>query len=251
MLTRSELEKAEFKGPVAFYDGTKGMARQDFQCIAEPRLGYFWQRQNRQDKGRQAYMVDGREVADLDEAAALLALPPAADSPDVLRKLSIDEFKASPRVNGPFRALSEARANADGGPFQMVRAWLQRAGGLWHGAINRHSDDEREAGREWPRWFYDVNNAAHETYHGVYLFTADRKEDTGLKCAMGVKCRACPILRRVEETMATDASRPFPKGIEEMDIDAAKAWTCIGHILTSGTHPMDGAFWARPGDGEF
>ena len=48
-----------FRGPVRFYDGRKGMARQDYECVAEPRFGYSWQRENRQDKGRQFYTVDG------------------------------------------------------------------------------------------------------------------------------------------------------------------------------------------------
>jgi hypothetical protein len=76
-----DLKKAKFRGPVAFYDGARGMARQDFECVDNPRFGCFWRRENSKDKGRTAYMVDGCEVADLDEAARLLALPPDPDSP--------------------------------------------------------------------------------------------------------------------------------------------------------------------------
>jgi hypothetical protein len=69
-LSENGLKAAKFKGPVRFIDGRGGMARQDYQCVDEPRFGYFWQRNDRKDKGRQAYMVDGVEVADLAEAAA-------------------------------------------------------------------------------------------------------------------------------------------------------------------------------------
>lgn len=248
-LTAAGLKDALFRGPVAFYDGRNGMARQDFQCVAEPRFGYFWARKDRKDKGRQAYMVDGREVADLDEAARLLALPPAPDSPDELRRKSHDEFKASPRLSGATRANSEARANADAGPMGPMRSWLHRASSPWHNGINALADQASEAGEEWPRWLYDTKSAAHESYRAIYLFAADREADTGLKCAMGKKCRNCPILQTVERTMIAARGREkFPADIDEADIDAAKAWTCIGHILTSGTHPTDGAFFWRKGD---
>jgi hypothetical protein len=146
-LTIEALKAAEFRGPVKFYDGRGGMARQDFECVAEPRFGYFWQRESRKDKGRQAYMVDGREVASLDEAVKLLALPPSPDSPDEKLKAWREEFMASPKLAGrATRANSEARCNADAGPFAMQRAWLQRADHPWHVGLNRFSDLEREAG---------------------------------------------------------------------------------------------------------
>lgn len=150
-LTPEALGKALFRGPVAFYDGAKGMARQDFECVAEPRFGYFWRRENRKDRGRQAYMVDGKEVADLAEACRLLAAPADPDSPRERMRRDSGEFHASPRLNySATRALSEARCNADGGPFGMMRAWLHRAGNAYHQGINAFADAERQAGREWP-----------------------------------------------------------------------------------------------------
>ena len=82
MMGALELSKGQFRGPVKFYDGRGGWARQDFQSMAEPRFGYAWQREDRNDRGRTWWMVDGKEVADFDEADRLLASPPAADSPD-------------------------------------------------------------------------------------------------------------------------------------------------------------------------
>jgi len=247
--TAEGLRAAEFRGPVAFYDGRNGWARQDFECIAEPRFGYSWQRENRRDKGRQFYTVDGREVADFDEAARLLALPPDPESPREQRRRSIDEFRYSPKIDGATRALSEARCNADAGPFGMLRAWIRRADNPWHVGINRHSDVECKAGRPWPSWVYRVKSAAHETFRGMYLFEADRQEDVGLRCALGTKCRECPILREIEQAMVESRTRqPFPSVIEDSDIDAAKVWTCIGHILTEGKQVIDGAFFSTKHD---
>jgi hypothetical protein len=243
-LTQEALAKAEFRGPTAFYDGRNGMAQQDFECVEEPRFGYSWRREDRNDHGRQFYTVDGREVVDLAEAGRLLALPANPDSPREVRRRSLDEFKASPCLNyGATRALSEARCNAAAGPFGTVRAWLQRADNAWHSGINHIADKEREAGREWPHWLYTVKSSAHEAYRLIYLFAADRKKDTGLLCAKGERCRDCPILKEIEATMvAARTKQPFPREIDDEDIDAAKGWTCIGHILTSNATVIDGAF---------
>lgn len=252
-LTPEALKKAEFRGPVRFYDGAKGMARQDFQCVEEPRFGYCWKREDRNDRGRQAYMVDGKEVADLEEACRLLALPIDPESPDALLRREIDEFLDSPSLNyGATRALSEARCNADGGPFGMMRAWMQRAGHVFHVGVNAHADRLRKATDRWPSWLYRVKSAAYETSRGMLLFAADRKEDTGLKCALGRRCRDCPILQDIEAAMVEGRTRkPFPREIDDSDIDAAKVWTCIGHVLSTGTDVIDGAFFWRDQDKVF
>lgn len=250
-LTVEALGKAEFRGPVAFYDRRNGMARQDFECVAEPRFGYFWRRETRDDRpGRQAYMVDGKEVADLNEACQLLARAPDPESPAEAHRRAVDEFMASPELNyGATRALSEARCNADGGPYGMIRAWLHRSGNAWHAGMNAYSDAERKAGREWPSWIYKVKSAAQETYRAMYLFQADRKEDSGLKCAFNVRCRDCPILKEVEGAMIAARTRaPFHRDIEDSDIDAAKTWVCIGHILDGKQAVMDGAFFSTKAD---
>lgn len=168
--TAAELAEKKFCGPVRFYDGRKGWARQDFECIDEPRFGYVWQREHSKDKGRQFYIVDGEEVSSLDEAARLLALPPATDSADALYKAEIEAFKFSPKVGGATRALSEARCNADAGPFGTVRAWMRRADNAWHQGINKFSMGETKQGREWASWLYHAKSAAHESYRAMYLF---------------------------------------------------------------------------------
>jgi hypothetical protein len=240
-LTAEGLKAAKFRGPTAFYDGAKGMAQQDFECVIEPRFGYSWRRETRKDHGRQFYTVDGVEVADIADACRLLALPPADDSPRELMRRMFEEM----------RAQNFAECNANAGPFGTVRAWMLRASGAWHGGINAYADQERKEGREWPsmRWLYNAKHAMHETYRGMYLFEADRKADTGLKCALGKKCRTCPILKTIEESMEiSKAQGPFPSGIEDTDIDAAKVATCIAHILQTKTDIIDGAFFSTKDD---
>ena len=242
-LTPDNLAKAEFRGPVAFYDGRDGMARQDFECVSEPRFGYAWQRKNSRDKGRQFYMVDGQEVRDLNEACERLSKPADPDSPKERMKRSHEEFMASPPLNyGATRASSEARCNAASGPYASVRPWIKRADNAWHVGINRYADDIRKDGEAFPRWLYNCKSAAHETYRAMYLFEADRKADTELTCALGTRCRDCPILANIEAAMTSKGR----DAIEAADIDAAKTWTCIGHILTDGQDVIDGAFfWTK------
>jgi hypothetical protein len=232
-LTPEALAKANFRGPVRFYDGAKGMARQDWECVDEPRFTYAWQREHSEDKGRQFYMVDGREVADLAEAAKLLALPAPADSPEELHKAEIDAFKFSPRIAGrATRALSESHCNGDAGPFGTVRAWLQRAASDWHGGINRYADKQVKAGKEWPRWLYNAKDAAQESYRAMYLLAADREKDTDLTCALGTRLRDCPILQEIEAAMREERGNP-DRVVDDADIDAVKYWTCMGHVLTT------------------
>lgn len=80
------LEKAEFRGPIQFSDGRRGMAQQDFDCPAIPRFGFAWRRENYEDEGRRFHTVDGREVSSLEEALELLSRPPAKDSPNEILK---------------------------------------------------------------------------------------------------------------------------------------------------------------------
>lgn len=245
-LTPENLKATKFKGPVAFYDGAGGMARQDFQSVDNERFGYAWERKDRKDKGRQFYMVDGQEVADFEEACKLLALPADPNSPAEIRKREWEYFLSSPQMaTGPYRAQNEAECNADAGPFGAYRSWMQRADNAWHRGINALSDAANKTGEEWPRWLYDTKHAAHETYRGMYLFHSDRKSDTGLECALGKRCRDCPILQQVEQSMvASRTDKPFPREIDDIDIDTAKVWTCIGHVLTSGDRVVDGAFFS-------
>lgn len=93
-LTVESLKNAMFRGPVVFADGAKGMAVQEHVCVDEPRFGYAWRRENRRDRGRTYYTVDGAEVPSLEEACRLLALPPDPNSPFEVRKRVLAEAKA-------------------------------------------------------------------------------------------------------------------------------------------------------------
>lgn len=248
-MTPDQIKEAKFRGPVRFYDGRNGMAQQDFECVDEPRLSYAWRRENKADKGRQYYMVDGTEVADIEEAATLLAKPTDPNSPDELWRKDHEEFRFSPRIGAATRALSEARCNGDALAFGTVRAWMRRASNPWHGGINAFADQERKAEREWPSWLYTVKSAAHETSRGMYLFMRDAEQDTGLQCALGKKCRNCPILKNIERSMQESRTREvFPSDVEDSDIAAAKIWTCIGHILTTNERVVDGVFFSTEED---
>lgn len=249
-LNVTALKAAKFKGPVRFYDGRNGWARQDFECVDEPRFGYYWMRENHKDRGNQWYTVDGDEVGNLEEACRRLAAAPDPECKDNLRKRSWDEHSNSPKLNhGASRALSEARCNADAGPYGMMRAWLQRIQQPYHSGINRLSDMARRDGEEWPHWLYQAKSAAQETYRGQYLFAADREKATGLQCALGKSCRDCPILQTIEASIVeARTSGAFSYPSDDADVDAAKVWTCIQHIQSSGVQPMDGVFFSTKAD---
>lgn len=112
----------------------------------------------------------------------------------------------------------------------------------WHRAINDHSDAERKAGKEWPRWMYDAKKAACEVPRLALLFQREREKklqtsfrlcaccsegkhitDNDLTCCLGVKCRECPHLAALDTV-----------GMTPEETDWIKAWTCSGHILASG-----------------
>lgn len=250
-MTIDELKEARFCGPVRFLDGARGMAQQDFECVANPRFGYSWRREHRKDPGRQFYTVDGKEVASIEAAAALLGADPDPESPREAYRRHVEEFKASPRIGVATRALSEARVNADAVPFGMVRAWMQRAEDAWHHGINRYAEAQRKAGASFDsyRWLYDAKSAAHEAYRLMYLFHADREKDTRLVCALGTRCRDCPILQSIETAMvAEQANERFPRDLDDADIDAAKVWTCLSHIQNQNAHVLDGGFLANDRD---
>lgn len=246
VLTPEALAEAKFRGPVRFYDGRRGMAQQDFECVLNPRFGFSWRRESRKERGRQFYTVDGKEVADLAEACRVLALPPDPESPAEKMKRMFDDIRNSPKLNiGGSRAGNFAELNADATPFGTVRAWMQRADNAWHTGINAWSDEEHRAGNDWAKWLYTTKHAFQEMSRGMYLFTSAREKDTGLKCSLGKSCRTCPILKTIEESMVAARTRqPFPQDLEDTDIDGAKVATCIGHILTSRGDVVDGAFWS-------
>lgn len=87
----------------------------------------------------------------------------------------------------------------------------------WHRAINKFCTEENQ----FPHFMYLAKSAADEVPRLAMLFDKDRREDLGLVCCLGVKCRECRFLAAVE----TDELQP-------QEIDLAKAWTCMAHILT-------------------
>jgi hypothetical protein len=112
----------------------------------------------------------------------------------------------------------------------------------WHVAINRTSDQEREAQRAWPRFMYDAKHAAQEVPRLALLFKLERENkltktfrrcsccseekhvvDNHLTCCLGTECRKCPFLLGLESAKMSAEQR-----------DWIKAWTCVGHILQSG-----------------
>lgn len=111
----------------------------------------------------------------------------------------------------------------------------------WHVAINNHAQSARESAREWPRFMYEAKSAWAEVPRLTKIIgmerrgelrkdhqqcshvTAEPVPDNHLSCCLGVECRKCPHL------LALDAAKLTPEQIDE-----AKAWTCVGHILMSG-----------------
>jgi hypothetical protein len=246
------LKAMKFKGPVRFYNMGNGGARQDYEAVDEPRLGYSWEKARRKEGGaeRKFFTVDGRAVADLDEAVKLLALPEPYDSPNQLRRKGLAEHFAEPQLTRHLRAGNDAECNWRAGPFAMMRAFIDRAGTAWHGGINKYADDERKAEREWPHWLYTVKDAGFEASRLMLLFQQDRDADVDLRCALGKRCRDCPILQAIETSMVASRAAPFSRGVEDWDIDAAKTWTCIGHILHEKVEPFDGGFLSTARDRE-
>lgn len=122
------------------------------------------------------------------------------------------------------------------------RARIEKMSHEWHVAINKHHYPvDRAIDIERSAFMYAAKDAASEVYRLPLLFKMQR-EDTlpkvhrqcshsepvsvvknELTCCLGVKCAACPQL------MALDAMKAAPE-----DIDVAKAWTCVAHILAEG-----------------
>lgn len=231
-ITREGLEKAKFRGPMQFSDGHKGMARQDYECVSEPRFGYAWRREEYGDQGRTFYTVDGREVADLDEAARLLTEPADPESP----RERMQRIFRDPDSRRAYLLSAKASHHASGGPFGPFVAAMERSSHPWHVGINRFQDAERAAGREWQSWLYSAKDAAHEAGRLMILWRRDREQDTGLQCVLGQACRTCPMLNTIEAAMVE--SRTPREGsilpgydVWDTDIDMAKTWTCITHVL--------------------
>lgn len=109
----------------------------------------------------------------------------------------------------------------------------------WHVAINRfhdgkHGDDRRS-------FMYEAKAAADEVPRLTMLFQAERLgklplvhqqcsccppqpiPTNHLTCCLGTRCSECPMLK------ALDAAE-----LSADQIDIAKAWTCVTHIIGEG-----------------
>jgi hypothetical protein len=130
----------------------------------------------------------------------------------------------------------------------------------WHRAINRHSEEQQKAGKEWPRFMYDGKTAASEVPRMALVLGMEREgklpkvfrpcsccsegkhiEDNHLTCCLGVKCRECPHLLALEK-----ATELTPE-----QIDQCKAWTCAAHILANGGDVMGEGFLVTVDDRMF
>lgn len=118
----------------------------------------------------------------------------------------------------------------------------------WHVAINQRACQMQDAGEPWPHWMYDAKQAAQEVPRMALVFRREREGklaktfqrcaccsekkhivENYTTCALGVKCRECPHLLALDKADMSPDER-----------DWIKAWTCAGHILSSGPIHADG-----------
>lgn len=110
--------------------------------------------------------------------------------------------------------------------------------GQWHSALNG-----KEGKDQAPHWMYTAKMISDEVPRMILLFEQERRgwlgtnykmcgheagpgtplPDNHLRCELGVECRKCPFLARIDanEKMTPEAQ------------DEAKAWTCATHVLLS------------------
>lgn len=111
----------------------------------------------------------------------------------------------------------------------------------WHVAINAYTWPAFVGKPDYPRFMYEAKSAMDEVRRLPLLFKREREgtlakahqqcshsepvavPDNHLTCCLGVKCATCPHLKALEAAKLTPEQ-----------IDHAKAWTCVAHILTKG-----------------
>lgn len=104
----------------------------------------------------------------------------------------------------------------------------------WHVALNVYN----QVGGDFRHWMYEAKTASSEIDRLKLLFKREREgglpkvhrqcsfseeekvEDNHLTCCIGTECRQCPHLLALET-----------KGLTGPDLDNAKAWTCVSHIM--------------------
>ena len=132
--------------------------------------------------------------------------------------------------------MADAPLSAD----QIVRArWCMSH--EWHVAINKYVIPEMIGSKDYPKFMYEAKSAKDEVRRLPLLFKMEREAKlptthqqcsyqapvpipkNELTCCLGVKCAECPHLKALETAALTPEQ-----------IDEAKAWTCVSHILMKG-----------------
>lgn len=116
----------------------------------------------------------------------------------------------------------------------------------WHVGVNRFHDKARAKEVSWneSRFMYDAMHASDEVPRLTRLFGMERRGELPTihkqcshspsvdihvnftTCCLGVRCSACPFLQGIEDAELSDHEK-----------DAAKAWTCVTHIVSKGGDP--------------
>lgn len=116
----------------------------------------------------------------------------------------------------------------------------------WHVAVNRYADAARKTGAPWAErsFMYEAMEASGEVARLTLLFGRERRGELSTihkqcsrspsvdihvnftTCCLGVRCSACPFLQAIEAAELSDDEK-----------DAAKAWTCVTHIISKGGDP--------------
>lgn len=129
---------------------------------------------------------------------------------------------------------------------QTRRRW--RMEHEWHVAINTYVVPAMIGTKDYPGFMYEAKAAKDEARRLPLLFKMEREAKlpathqqcshsepvpipkNELTCCLGMKCAECPHLRALE------AAKITPEQLDE-----AKAWTCVTHILMSGgDHAREG-----------
>lgn len=118
----------------------------------------------------------------------------------------------------------------------------------WHVAINAYTFPNLIGKADYPSFMYEAKSAKDEIRRLPYLFKMEREGNlptehqqcsrkapvpipkNELTCCLGVKCASCLHLKALEAAKITPEQ-----------LDQAKAWTCVTHVLMSGgDHAKEG-----------
>lgn len=118
----------------------------------------------------------------------------------------------------------------------------------WHVAINAYVVPAMIGTADYPTFMYEAKSARDEIRRLPLLFKMEREAKlpsthqqcshsepvpipkNELTCCLGVKCAECPHLKALETAKLTPEQ-----------IDEAKAWTCVTHVvMKGGDHAREG-----------